>query len=268
MARRYLTGRGRRRRWYAPRVTVAEGAILAGASFLAGVINVAAGGGSLLTAPLLLLIGLGEHDALGTNRAAMTALSVAGLVRYQRAGLVRWRVAAGPALLAAGGALIGAYLMLLAEPRLLRWIVGGVMLALVPIVILRPERRLRPRAAGRATPAARLARALLWLCLGVYGGFYGAGVSTLFIVALVLGYSLDYVTAAATTQVIAGSLSLVAAIALALEGAVRAGPAAVMIVALAAGGLVGADIAVRVGERWVRSLLVVVTIGLAIRLLI
>src|SRR5438105_766042 len=87
-------------------------ALLCAAGFFAGAIDAIAGGGGLITLPVLLAAGLPEHLALGTNKGQSVFGAAAALTRYARAGLVDWRqaLAAFPAGLV--GSLLGALLVL------------------------------------------------------------------------------------------------------------------------------------------------------------
>jgi len=240
------------------------------ASTAAGVVNVVAGGGSLLTVPTLIFLGAPPSLAIATNRATIGVLSLTGLLRYRQDGLVRWRLARRPALLASLAAVLGALALFHVPEATLRRVVGGTMIALVLLVLWAPERRYATRAGGPLPPGwvRRFADLLLPLGFGFYGGFYGAGVSSLFLVSFVLLDRLSYVEAAATTQVVVGGLSLAATLVLLARGAVLARFALPLLLGFALGGWLGAHLAARGGERVVRVTLVVVSLGLAAKLLI
>ena len=84
-----------------------EPLLLFAGGVIAGFLNVVAGGGSLITMPLLMLIGLPETSANGTARLAILVQNLSGLVRYQRDGAVPWRAAAAAIPVVLVGAIAG-----------------------------------------------------------------------------------------------------------------------------------------------------------------
>ena len=243
--------------------------LLSVASFAAGVMNAMAGGGSILTAPLLLILGLPPAVALATNRTAMTALSVAGLIRYHRDGKVPWRTALGPALVAGVGAVTGSLVMVDVAPEHLRRIVAITMVIVTTLVLLKSAPVAKPghEADKRPGTATILVSFIAVFLLGFYGGFYGAGVSLLFVLLFVHRHHLGYVEAAAATQVVVGLASFAAAVVYIYEGVVDARIAIIMTVTLAGGGYCGAHLAVKGGDRLVRGALAVIAFAMAVELL-
>lgn len=148
---------------------------------LAGFINVLAAGGSMLTLPLLMFLGLPPQAANGTNRVSVALQSVSAVASFLRAGASHLGLSLRLSVPAVAGSLVGAWLALqtgdaLFEAILIAVMAGSAVLMLLP----QPRVETRPLTAERLTPAVYLAM----FAIGLYGGFIQIGVGILFIVVL------------------------------------------------------------------------------------
>lgn len=163
---------------------------LAAAGIGAGVINTMAGGGSMLTLPALMLLGLPADVANGTNRVAVVSQSVSGVWGYRRAGKLHAR-GIGPTLIPTLlGSLAGAVAASRVPPAILEWVLLGTMAAVAGVMAVFPN---AVTAADESAPRwseRRLAGAAGLFFAGVYGGFVQAGVG--FLLIAVLGGILRY----------------------------------------------------------------------------
>lgn len=229
----------------------------------AGGIDAIAGGGGLLTLPALLATGLPPHLALGTNKGQSVFGSGAALVRFARAGLVdRQRgLVSFPAGLV--GSFLGAALVLLVEPEVLRPLVLVLLVAAALFLAFRPQ--VRERSRGPVAGAPVLA-GLLALGIGAYDGFFGPGTGTFLIVAFVLVLGDAMARASANAKVVNFASNLAAVILFASRGLVIWKVALPMAAAQLAGGWLGAQFAVRGGDKVVRRVVLAVVIALAAKL--
>lgn len=156
--------------------------LLVPAGFIAGVVNVVAGGGSFLTLPILMATGLPADVANGTNRMAVIVQAFVAGGTYKREGQLDWRLywrLLPPLLLGATG---GAGLATWLNPDELRFSFGvlflmtGIWLALRD---LKKRAEKEPRGAERPAPwaGAQLKEQALLFLIGIYGGFLQAGVA-------------------------------------------------------------------------------------------
>ena len=160
--------------------------ILLGAGLIAGFINTVAGGGSLLTIPALILVGLPSPIANATNRVAIALQSLVGSTQFYRKGQLRPREAGRLGLPALAGAIVGALIAAEIPRRVFDPILGALLLVIVVTLFLKPARTEEPR----KVPA--VVKGGLFFLIGVYGGFIQAGVGFLLIAMItwVLGYDL------------------------------------------------------------------------------
>lgn len=241
-------------------MTTFEALLLFGGGLLAGVINSMAGGGSLLTVPLLSLAGVEGLAANGTNRVAVLIQTLASGVGYHQGGQRPYRETARllpPALV---GGLVGALLVSQLNDELFEKIFGFLM---IPLLILALW---KPKAETSTEPWPRWVEIVVFLGLGFYAGAIQAGVGLLLLLMLARsGYDLVTGNAIKTLLVIAIT-ALVALPVFLLDGQIRWLPALVLSAGSATGGYVGARVAVGGGERVIKPVLVVAVLGLAGRM--
>ncbi len=236
-------------------------ALLAATGFVAGLLNVVAGGGSFLTLPVLIFLGLPAPVANGTNRVGVLMQNLGGVWGFHRHRVLDWRWGTEASLPALAGAALGAWLALDIGDHAFRRILASVMLvgALGPILSTSPA------------PHAPRKRAASWLMaagfflVGVYGGFLQAGVGFL-ILALTSLAGLDLVRGNAVKVLSVLLLTLLSLAIFAWHDRVDWGLGLVLGLGNAAGGLVGVRLAVLKGHRWLRGVVTAAILLLAVRL--
>ena len=156
-------------------ITLTESALLVAVGLVAGFLNTIAGGGSALTLPALMLIGLPVDVANGTNRVSIGVQTFMASATYQRAGYVDWKLVGQSIAGGVAGAVLGASLSAF-------WIPRAVLkpLLLTTMLVLSATMLLRPKAWGQGGEALELKGrpgALLGIfAAGLYGGLVQAGV--------------------------------------------------------------------------------------------
>ncbi len=228
--------------------------------FFAGVVNSMAGGGSLLTVPLLSLAGVGGTVANGTNRIAVLVQNAAGAYGFARRNVGNRRRTMEVLVPAGVGALIGAATASQIPDELFERLFGFLMLPLLVLTIWKPK----VDQAVERWP--RWFSGIVFLGVGLYGGAVQAGVGL--IILLVLSRAgFDLVTANAMKTAIILVITAIAVPVFIVNDQVRWLPAAVLSVGMGVGGYAGANVAVSGGERLIRPVLVVVVLALASRML-
>jgi uncharacterized membrane protein YfcA len=236
-------------------------ALLVAAGFGAGFVDSIAGGGGLITLPALLAAGLPPHLALATNKGQSVFGAVSSAAGYARRGAVDRARAPLAFVLGFVGSLLGAFAQLAVRPSVLRPLVI-VLLVLAAVVVAWPRRRSVPAPLA----AAHVWGPLLALVLGAYDGFFGPGVGTMLLVAFVLIYGESLTRASGNAKVV-NLASNVAAFALfAWRGNVLWAIALPMAAANAAGAWAGAHVAMKQGDRFIRTVVLVVVAALVLKL--
>jgi uncharacterized protein len=243
-------------------------ALLAVAGFVAGALNAAAGGGSLITFPVLIAVGYQPLIANVTNNVAVAPGYVTGVTGYRRELSGQRRRVLPLAIASVVGSLIGVGLILASSQTVFQSIVPFLILVACALIAAQPKisRWLGEREGDRDRPGV-LALAGQTLT-AAYGGYFGAalGVAVLALLGLVFEDTLQRLNALkALLQLVIGA---VAALGFALltpvawTAVVIIGPAALI------GGEVGARLARRVSDRVLRVGIVVYGVAAAIWLFV
>ena len=224
--------------------------LLAAAGFVASVVNTLAGGGSFLTLPLLIFLGLPAAEANGTNRLGVVAQNVAAVWGFDRKGVMDWRLALRASVPAAAASALGAWLALEVGDREFRRILAFLMIAVTLWTLVSPVLSRGGASAVDRPPRPRLAF-WMFVAAGLYGGFVQAGVGFLILAATTLA-GLDLVRGNAVKVLVVLLVTVVALALFAWDGKVRLGEGLALAGGSVAGSLVGVRLAVVKGERWMR----------------
>jgi uncharacterized membrane protein YfcA len=235
------------------------------AALLAGAVNSIAGGGTLLTFPALVWLGLPPISANATSTVALWPGSFGSMWAYrgQLHRTRRWLL--WFTVPSVAGGVLGAQLLLHTSASGFDAIVPFLVLGATVLFVL--QQPLSRRLARRATEEHALATALPplspWVLAGqfavaVYGGYFGAGIGILMLATLgAMGLS-DIHRMNGIKNWGAMCINAVAAVTFAVSGIVTWPVAATMAVGGLAGGYGGARLALRVGQKWVRRAVVAI----------
>lgn len=236
-------------------------ALLALAAFAAGVVDAIAGGGGLLTVPALLAAGLPPQIAFATNKGQASFGAVSSFVSFwRRDGIDRKRAPWGFAF-GFAGSLAGAQVLLLVKPEPLKPVVL-VLLLLAAAFVAWP----RKPSTGHAHSWAMIALVPVTFALGFYDGFFGPGVGSMLIVAFVLLFGDSLTRASGNAKVVNLASNVAALLLFSVRGTVLWKIALPMAAANAAGAFVGARLAVKRGDRFVRVVVLVVVAALVTKI--
>ncbi len=239
-------------------------AVLALVSFFAGLVDAIAGGGGLLTVPALLAAGLPPHLALGTNKGQASFGAVSSFLSFWTRGEVDRPRA--PLAFSAGfvGSLGGAALLFLLSPERLRPIVLVLLVVAAAIVGLRRTTHATEPWAKRP----RLALVILAVSLGAYDGFFGPGTGSILIVGNALLFGDNLTRASGNAKVVNLASNLAALLLFSIGGTVLWHVALPMAAANTLGAFVGARLAVKRGDGFVRGVVLLVVLALVVKLAI
>jgi uncharacterized membrane protein YfcA len=229
---------------------------------ISGTLNVLAGGGSFLTLPLLIFLGLPPSVANATNRVGILTQNLAAVWGFHRHDVIEWRWTLAATLPALAGAVAGTWAALHVSDLAFTRILAGLMVAVTLWTLA---------GRGRSVPAAGARPIRAWwvgagfLAVGVYGGFVQAGVGFL-VLALTTAAGLDLVRGNAVKVLSVLLLTILSLAIFAWSGRVDWPVGLVLGAGNAAGAHLGVGIAVARGHEWLRRVVSVTVIAFAIRL--
>jgi hypothetical protein len=234
---------------------------LAAAGIGAGFVNTMAGGGSMLTLPALMLLGLPADQANGTNRLSVVSQSLTGALAYRKAGKLDEQAIAPMLIPAIAGALAGAAVASQVPEGVLKIVLLSTMIAMAVITLVFPA----AIGAGEGGEPRRLSRSPAGIAgmvgAGLYAGFIQAGVG--FILIAVIGGVLRYDIVAANALKLICTLvfGIVALAVFAVAGQVVWLTALLLAVYTTAGAQLGVRFALRVPARVIRWIVFVAVIA-------
>jgi uncharacterized membrane protein YfcA len=242
-----------------------------GAAFLAGAINSIAGGGTLVSFPTLIWLGLPAVTANATSTVAIwpgTVGSMWGYRRELRAAERRVFALLAPSLI---GGILGALLLRRTPPSVFAHMVPYLILAATLLFMAQEpiQRKLKTAEAAAHRSRRWLAGAVTFqLAVAVYGGYFGAGIGILMLAALsILGLS-DIHQMNGLKVIFGMSINGVAALYFVWAGMVHWPYVVLMAIGAIAGGYGGAGMARRVGQAVVRRIVIAIGFGMTLSMLI
>ncbi len=226
--------------------------LLFGVGAVAGFINVNAGGGSSLTLPTLIFLGLDAAVANGTNRIGLILQNIFAVTSFRKNKIYKFKTSIFLAVFTLPGAIIGALIATQVSNTLFQRILGGVLILIVFSMIFS---RSYKKNALESTRSWFIYPALFGI--GFYGGFLQVGVGFLFMAALyhLLRVNLVFVNMHKVFIILIYTIPALAVFS--LTGNVNWQFGLVLAAGNALGGWWGAHAAVKGGEKVIRIILAV-----------
>jgi uncharacterized membrane protein YfcA len=234
------------------------------AALLAGFVDAIAGGGGLITVPALLLAGASPVEALATNKLQGTFGSATATLAYARAGHVRLRDQAGMAVISGLGGALGALAAHLIPAEVLRIIMPVILIGVAAFFAFRKGLTDDDRAERMRPGVFTLTAVPL---IAAYDGLFGPGTGSFFMIAFVALAGYGVLKATAHTKLLNFASNLGSLAVFAFSGATWWVVGFAMALGQVAGAAIGARVAMRVGARVIRPLLVVTSTAMALRLI-
>lgn len=172
--------------WYSYIIVVAVGVV-------AGIINTLAAGGSMITLPVLMALGLPPNMANGTNRIAIFLQNVVGVGSFHREKIMDFPSGFRVGIPAALGAIAGAFIAVNLNDEAMKLAIAGVMILVFFLILLKPNRWINSH--EEHPPIPYWIQVVVFFFVGIYGGFIQAGVGFFLLTSLVLGSGYELVKA-------------------------------------------------------------------------
>ncbi|MFD2568247.1 sulfite exporter TauE/SafE family protein [Pseudotenacibaculum haliotis] len=233
---------------------------------VAGAINILAGGGSLLTLPMLIFLGVPPSIANGTNRIAIIIQNIFAVKGFQSKGVSAFPFSIYLAASATVGAIFGAILAVhYVKDDIFNKILGVIMVLVVIFMVSK-------RKSSTEELMERITGKYLWLgviaffFVGLYGGFIQAGVGFIMLLALSSINRISLVKSNAI-KVFVALIYSIAAVAVFTHGdAINWKYGLILSVGNATGGWIASRWSVNKGDELIKKVLIIMVIAMAIKL--
>lgn len=230
---------------------------------VAGLVNIMAGGGSMLTVPALIFLGLDGAAANGTNRIAILVQNIFAVQSFHQQRGFPFKESLRISLWTLPGAIIGAFFATKISTEWFTRILAVVMIGVVCTLFIKPPDR--RETAPQDKPAAIWINVTM-LALGFYGGFIQVGIGFLFIAALYHLEKLDLIEVNMYKVFITFVYTIPALIIFMRTDNVVWLPGLVLAAGTAVGGWWSARLAIKKGEKLIRIVLIVAVGLMSIKL--
>jgi uncharacterized protein len=218
--------------------------------FIAGLYASTAGGGSFVSFPVLLFLGMPLHVAIATNRFSALFLCLTSTARFLKEKVLDLRSASLLALVAGVASFIGANIVLTVDERPLSLIIAAVMTFAAVAMFVNKDLGLKKRKGAEIVSWKLVVGVFI---LGIYGGFFGGAVGVLYVLALVLG-GYDFLHGAAVARMIGIATCIAASAVFIYHGLVDFEAGILLGLGYGVGGWIGAGIGVKKGNKYIRAL--------------
>lgn len=245
--------------------------LLAVVGVIGGVLNVLAGGGSLIMMPTLIFLGLDGSVANGTSRIAVVAQNLAAICAFRNKGFSDFKLSLSLAACAIPGGVIGAMAGVKLDGV---WFNRVLAVIMIGVMILMATEKKAPKPAvdapknPAATPRRTAVAHALMVGVGFYGGFIQAGVGFLLMPIMHKVLGLDLVRTNMHKVFIVAGYMIPALIVYAMAGKALWAVGLVLAIGTSIGGWIGSHLAVKKGDPFIRIVLNVALAALAIKLLL
>ena len=236
--------------------------LLAGAALMAGIMNAVAGGGTFITFPMLVFTGVPPINANASNAVGLFPGNFASAWAYRHDYKnfdgVSFRALAAVGL---GGGLAGALLLLLTPAPTFDAMVPWLILAATLIFIFGPHIALHLIRYFHVGPTALL---VIQFLVSIYGGYFGGAMGIVMLAVYSLFGQTDLNAMNATKTLLAGFINGIAVVIFVTAGIVWWPQTFAMLIGALVGGYAGARVARRMNQNYVRTAIIVISVGVTI----
>ena len=231
-------------------------------ALFAAAIDAIAGGGGLLVVPTMLLLGINPLVTLGTNKLQSCFGTATSSYNYFKNGLLREKNIKLLSIISFLGSLIGTMLVSQLSNELLNNLIPILLIGAATFLIINKGNKYN------FSKSVAMAFYPIVLLIGFYDGFFGPGTGTFFVLTFLIIKNRSLMEATAATKVLNLSSNFASFLVFQFYGFVIWELALVMAIAQVTGAYIGSKLAINNGEKFVRPVIVFISIVLSIRILV
>ncbi|MFH6604055.1 sulfite exporter TauE/SafE family protein [Maribacter algicola] len=240
-------------------------ALLIAVGFVVGFINTVAGGGSLISLPVLIFLGLPPSVANGTNRVAVVIQNIMGVAGFKSKGVTTFPFDIYLGISALFGAILGAYIAVDIKGETFNRILAIIMIIVVLIILFKPKLKLEDLH-ERITGKHLWIGIIAFFFFGIYGGFINAGLGFIIILFLHYANQMTLVRSNATKVMVVLIYTLAALTVFVLNDKVIWQVGLILAIGNGTGAWVASRVSVDRGDGFIKSFLVIMVVAMSIKL--
>ncbi len=224
---------------------------------LVGFINTLAGGGSIISLSVLMMLGLPAPVANGTNRIAIAIQNIVAVSSFKQQKVLDGKKGIWLAIPAVAGSVIGAMIAADINEEVFEKAIAVVMLMMLVFIVYKPQKWIKERT-DLVERKVTVWQVVVFFLIGVYGGFIQVGVGYFLLAGLVLGAGYELVKANAIKVLIVMLYSPFAIFVFFVNGQINWTFGLIMAVGNIVGALIASRMAVKKGAKFVRWVIIAV----------
>jgi len=244
---------------------IVEIIVLIGVGFIAGAINTLAGGGSLLTLPILIFLGLPPNIANGTNRIAILFQNLFTTAGFKSKGIKTFPFSIYVGISALLGSIVGAQIAIDIKGETFNRILAVIMVIVVLYMVLSSKKRLS-ETIEKTNGKHLWVSIVLFFFVGIYGGFIQAGVGFIILLVLSSVNNFSLVKSNAIKVMVVLIYTCSAVLIFALNDKINWKIGLTLAIGNSIGGWLASRWSVKKGDHLVRKFLIVMVVIMAIKL--
>ncbi len=238
---------------------------LISAGLLVGFINTLAGGGSIISLSVLMMLGLPATVANGTNHIAIAIQNLVAVLSFKQQKVLDTKKGIWLAIPTVVGSVIGAMIAADINEKIFEKVITTIMLLMLVFILYKPQIWVKERT-ELTEKKVSLLPVIIFFFIGIYGGFIQVGIGYFLLAGLVLGTGYELVKANAIKVLIVLLYSPFVIIVFFVNGQIIWTYSLIMTVGNVAGAFIASRIAVAKGAKFVRWVIVGVILLTALHL--
>ena len=237
-------------------------AVLVVVGFFVGLINTVAGMASIISYALFMAMGMPINVANGTTRLGVLLQYSAASIFFKRKGFLKMNLAIKISIPIALGSFLGAELVTYLPQNIVE-ITMGVMLPFIGVLLMLDNKKFRGDHSIDEIEKVNIWKWLIFLLIGIYGGFTHVGVGLLIIFGAFMFLGLDLVSANGIKQFAVAVYTPVTLVVFALNDEIIWPVAIIFAIGNVIGGVVGSAVSVKWGGKFIKWFVLIVSIIMA-----
>ncbi|HBF7897808.1 TSUP family transporter [Clostridioides difficile] len=233
--------------------------------FLAAFVDSIAGGGGLISMPVLMAIGVPVHLAIGTNKFAASAGCISSAYRYAKSGKINNNLLKKLVPFTIAGSILGVRCVLSISEDILNVLV--VVMILIVAIYTFVSKSLGQEDNFESINKKNLRLGMLMaLIMGFYDGFFGPGTGTFLTFGFIKIYGYDFLHASANTKILNLTSNITSLLLFMINGQVDYKIAIVFALVMIMGAYVGAKVAIKKGSKMIKPIFLVMALFMVVKL--